>query len=112
MTQITMVTEGLSLLAALHEFNAVLEEDVSVLVTESFCLICDLSSKVLHCEPCGEPQVVVLTRKLHAAKFLGGGAGVGGAGVGGAGVEGEVVSVGWEIWREKQEGNQGNEEMR
>lgn len=39
------------LIASLHELNAVSEENVSVLVSEALCLICDFPSIVMDGEP-------------------------------------------------------------
>ena len=58
------------LLAALHELDAVLEENISVLVTESLGLVGHLPCVVLDCEPGREANIVLLTRQLHPVQFL------------------------------------------
>lgn len=62
-------SQGL-LLTSLHELNAVFEENVSVLIAESFCFVRHLPSVMLDCKPSREPHVVFLPRQLHPMKFL------------------------------------------
>lgn len=59
-----------SLLASLHELNAVLEENVPVFVTEPISLICHLSCVMLDCKPSREAYIVLSTRQLNFVQFL------------------------------------------
>ena len=66
------------LLTPLHQLNAVLEENISVLVAEALCLIGHFPCVVLDSEPCSKSHIVLLAWKLYSLQFLGGGGGEGG----------------------------------
>ena len=53
-----------SLGAALHEFNTVSKEDISVLVREPLGLVDDLPGVVVDGEPSRKPHVVLTARQL------------------------------------------------
>ena len=73
--RVTIPQYPYSLLTALHQLNAVLEEHVSVLIAEPVSLVGHLASVMLDCEPSRESYIVLLTWQLHLVEFLRGGGG-------------------------------------